>query len=301
MKHLREEILEKAEKMNVKVSGLDDIPYIVQGRPLFDFTGVDKSVLDEYGHSENDLWASHGLHNIAIFPDGRVESLKTVSKQYKLVQHLEAINLSMDFVPEEFQLETVNVSSSYDGGRIWAKFMSKRKTEIKKGDMVQLQATLQNSCDTTKVYRMISQAYRLVCSNGMVAPDTRFDSNKIRKLHKGGLHLETQVKEFFGDVESSISAIDHWKKYTEKEIKVPELESVFQELELGPRIQEEILNTSLRGENTTIQLLLDERRLSAWDLYNSFSQRITDSNSSESVKIEQGEKISRFFDELIAA
>jgi len=301
MENVREEIMEKCEKKGVKISGLNKVPIIVQGRPLFDFGGVETSLLKKYNQDPDDLFMGNGFHNIALHPNGRIEGLKTVSKQYKLVQHLDAINKSLDHIPDEFELKDINVDTSPSGGKIWATFNSERKTEIKVGDLVSLQGMLQNSCDTSKLYRMMLKAMRLVCTNSMVAPDSRFNHQTVRKLHKGGLNLDQQIKGFFENMEENIAAIDGWKKYTEKQLKAPDLEKVFTQLEVGPRVQEELLNTPLRGGEGTISNLLSQNQLTAWDLYNSFTQRITDSESVESTKIESGIKVSEYFDGLLAA
>jgi len=301
MENVKNEILEKCDKKGVKISGLEQVPTIIQGRPLFDFAGVETDLLKNLGQDPDDLFEATGKFNIAVFPDGRVEGLKTVSKQYKLVQHLDAINKTIDYVPDGFDLKDINVNTSLDGGRTWATFNSKKKTEIKKGDLVSLQATMQNSCDTSKLYRMMLRAMRLVCSNGMVAPDSRFDHQTVRKLHKGSLNLENQISGFFENMEQNIAAIDGWKKYTQKSLKAPDIDTIFQQMEVGPRVQEELLTTSLRGQATNVQSLLDQNELTAWDLYNSFTQRITDSDSVESAKIEAGGKVSAYFDRMLAA
>lgn len=301
LKNLKNEIAEKCEKMNITVTGLEDVPFIVQGRPLFDFVGVDAGVLESLGQSEDDLFQGAGLYNIAVFPDGRVEGLKTVSSQYNLVQHLDAINTSLDHVPNEFELDSVDIMTSHDGGRIWAKFFSKKRVEVKKGDLVQLVSTVQNSCDASKVYRMVAQAMRLACTNGMVVPDRRFSGSTVKKLHKGGLDLEKQVSGFFKEVDQSIGALDEWKRYAEKGITEEQMTGLFEDLAIGPKVQESITSTHLRGDNTTVQALIENKNLTAWDLYNSFTQRITDSDSSEAVKIENGTKISEAFDRLVFA
>jgi len=298
---VKESILEKCEKKGVKISGLEKVPVIVQGRPLFDFGGVETSLLEKLGQDPDDIFMGNGLHNIAIHPDGRVESLKTVSKQYKLVQHLDAINQTLDHIPEEFELDKVNVETSLTGGRIWTTFDSKRRTEIKKNDLVMMQAVMQNSCDTSKLYRMMLKAMRLACINGMVAPDSRFDHQTVRKLHKNGLDLKHQISGFFENMDAHILAVDGWKKYAQKSLKAPDIENVFTQLEVGPRVQEELLHLPLRGGEGSVQTLLNQNQLTAWDLYNSFTQRITDSDSVESTKLETGNKISHYFDKFLEA
>jgi len=299
MESIRTEIRTKVENLGATISGLEIVPWIVQARPLFDFEGVDPNCLQKLGKREDDLFQGAGLHNVAVFPDGRVEGLKTVSEQYQLIQHLDAINSTLDFVPAEFELEKVQILTSPDGGRVWAKFMSKNNIEILPGDSLKFQATLQNSADTSKVYRMLSQVLRLVCTNGLMLPDKRFDQASIKKIHKGNMELGDQVKVFFGSMKENLEAVSVWKKYAEKKFGIPELEEIFDSLNSGPRVQEEILGLTMRGENTSVNTLLQNGNLNAWNVYGAFTQRLTDSDSLETVKINQGLKISEAFDKMI--
>jgi len=300
MEKIRAEIKAKAAKMNIKVIGLEEVPWIVQGRPLFDFEGVDFMTLKQLNQNTEDLFAASGLMNVAIFSDGRVEGLKTVSSQYNLLQHLNAINLSMDFIPPEFQLEKIDIKTSPTGGRMWATMESALSEEIIPGDKIKFQATMQNSADTSKVLRFVAGAYRLVCSNGMVSPDNRFESLSVNKLHKSGLDFKKDCQGFFENVDKSFASVSEWKKYAAMGLTQPAMEDVFKKLSAGPRVQEEILSLEMRGQETTPRILLAENKLTAWDLYNAFTQRITDSESLESVKIENGTHLSRVFDKIMA-
>jgi len=294
-------IMEKAEKTGVKISGLDSVPLIIQGRPLFDFGDVDETILKNYGQDPDDLFMGKGLFNIALHPNGRVAGLKSVSKQYKVVQHNEAIWKLFDTLPEAFQLEKINIETTSDGGRCFAQFQSGISTEIKKGDKIQYRATMENSADTSKRYWLAGGAWRQICSNGMMAPDRRIERITSRKLHKGGLSLSAEVNAFLDNLEDSIESMSVWKTYAEKSLKAPDIETVFQQLEVGPRVQEELLNIPLRGGEGSVQTLLNQNQLTAWDLYNSFTQRITDSDTIESTKIANGNKVSHYFDKFLEA
>lgn len=301
MENVRSQIEKKAEAMNVKIKGLDDIPWIVQGRQLFDFDGVDSRVLRELGQTTEDLFQAAGIMNIAVFPDGHVNGLKAVSKQYNLLQHLDAINIALDHVPSEFQLESIDINTSPDGGRVWAKMRSGLSEEIVPGDKIKFIATLQNSADTSKVMRFVAGAHRLVCDNGMTVPDSRFGKIGIKKLHKSGLNFKKDCAGFFENMQGTYEAIGTWKEYADHKLTAPALEDVFKALKVGPRVQDEVKSLSLRGQSDNLNSLLNGGNLTAWDAYNAFSQRITDSNSLDSVKMDNGAKLSEIFDEIIAA
>ena len=288
-----------AEEMGVEIKGLEEVPYIVQGRPLFDLVGVRQDILGMFKQTEDDLFLADGHFNIALFPDGRIEGLKMVSDQYQVVQHHDAILKVLTSLPEKFDLQSIDIGVSPNGGRCFAKFTSGYNIEVEKGDKIQYQLLMENSGDTSKRLSLQGGAWRLICSNGMRIPDTRIEQVGTKKLHKGTLSLEGEINAFLDIMDQSIEAMGIWKEYTKKKISAPELEQVFEALEVGPRVQEELLHLELRGDNTSIHHELDKGSLTAWNLYNVFTQRITDSEALESVKTENGIKVARYFDELV--
>lgn len=293
-------IQEMAEAGNVKVTGLDDIPYIVQGRPLFDFAGIDKDTLSAFGQTEDDLYQADGNFNIALFPDGRVEGLKIVSDQYQVVQHYDAILGVFENLPEHFDLQSLEIGTNPSGGRCFAKFTSGQSIEVDEGDKINYQLLMENSGDTSKRLSLKGGAWRLICSNGMRIPDNRIEQVVTKKLHKGSLSLKGEILSFMEIMDESIESMGMWKEYVNKKITAPQLEEVFTALEVGPRVQDELLELGLRGDNTSVQNELQNNRLTAWNLYNAFTQRITDSEALESVKTENGNKVAKYFDSLVA-
>lgn len=294
-------IKERAEKMNIKITGLDEIPTIIQGRPLFDFEGADAETLKKFNCDPDDVFAASGMFNIALHPDGRVEGLKRVSTQYKVVQHNEAIWKLFENIPEVYELGNIDIYTSLDGGSCVAYFKSQNGIEIKKGDFVYPRTCMKNSADASIRFMVTSAMWRMWCSNGAMAPDNRFAKISARKLHKGSLDLDTEIAKYIDSIESNVEAMGLWKQYALKQLKAPDMDTIFEQLQVGPRVQEELLTTTLRGEGTTIKGLLETNNLTGWDFYNSFSQRITDSDSTESVKIENGIKVSNIFDKYLIA
>jgi len=301
MERYADMIKEKAEKTNVKVTGLDSVPTIVQGRPLFDYAGVNEGFLKDLGQDPDGLFEANGKFNLSVFPDGRVEGLKIVSKKYKVVQHQKAIWNLFDKIPEEFGLDDIEIGTSPNGGKCFAKFKSNQMFEVAPGDEIQYRLTLSNSADTSKRFWISFGAWQLICSNGMMAPDSRVEQITKKKLHRNGLHLGKEIDSMLGSLDASIESMGVWKQYAERGLKAPDIDTIFQQLEAGPRVQEELLTTPLRGRNTNVQSILDKNALTAWDLYSSFTQRITDSDSVESTKMDLGSKVSNYFDDMVVA
>ena len=299
--HINEMIMEKADKMNIKVTGLNKVPTIIQGRPLFDFEGADVDLLKKFGQDPEDIFQASGMFNIALHPDGRVEGLKTVSSQYKVIQHNEAIWKMFEGIPELYELKNIDINTTNDGGSCVAYFKSQKGIEIKPGDEIFPRTVLKNSADASVRLMVNSAMWRLVCSNGMMAPDSRFESITSKKLHKGSLDLDAEIEKYISSIENNIEEMGLWSQYAQKQLKAPDIDTIFQQLQVGPRVQEELLTATLRGEGVSPQTLIDTNKLTGWDFYNSFTQRITDSESTESTKIENGIKVSNVFDQYILA
>ena len=68
MLQVREEIKTKVKDLGATITGLDSVPTIVQGRPLFDFVGVESDILKNLGQSEDDL-AYHVFQPSAVQED----------------------------------------------------------------------------------------------------------------------------------------------------------------------------------------------------------------------------------------
>lgn len=301
MERYADMIMEKAELTGVKVTGLETVPTIIQGRPLFDYAGADVELLKSLGQDPEDMFEATGKFNLAVFPGGRVEALKIVSNKYKVVQHQKAIWGLMEKIPEGFGLESLQIGTSPDGGKCFAKFKSNQFLEVAPGDKIQYRLTLSNSADTSKKFWISFGAWQLICSNGMMAPDSRVEQITKKRLHRNGLHLGAEIESMLGSLDASIESMGIWKQYAQKSLKAPDIDTVFTQLEAGPRVQEELLTIPLRGRNTNIQSILDKNALTAWDLYSSFTQRITDSDSVESTKMDIGAKVSNVFDNLVLA
>ena len=152
MERFTDLIMEKATKTGIKVSGLEIVPTIIQGRPLFDYAGVDEGLLKDLGQDPEDLFEAAGKFNLAVFPGGRVEALKIVSNKYKVVQHQKAIWSLFDKIPEGFGLSDIQIETSLDGGKCFAKFKSDQAFEVAPGDEIHYRLTLSNSADTSKKF-----------------------------------------------------------------------------------------------------------------------------------------------------
>ncbi len=303
MEHYADMIIEKATQSGVKFNEAEikALPTIISGMPFFGLGELDPAILDNFGLDEDSIFQADGVFNVALHPDGRAEGLGIVSNQYKIVQPAEAIWKVYESLPDVYGLDKIDVHSSYDGGNTVAYFKSGKGIEIKDGDIIYPRTCVKNSANSTVRFQVKSAMWRLLCSNGMMGPDNRFAQISTKKLHKGSLDLDAEVAKYIDTIEDSIESASLWGQYAQKQLKAPDLDTIFQQLQVGPRVQDELLTTPLRGENKSVQTLLDSKSLTGWDFYNSFTQRITDSDSAEETKIENGIKVSNVFDKYLIA
>lgn len=296
----KEQLLELAEKKKVKISGLGSVPLtVLQVKPAASLHNIDQSILDAYGLDQDDLFEAEGFMNTAIFPGGRVVPLRIVSNQYKLVQHDEMILEVFQSIPDNMGVHEIQIDTTWSGSRCFVKFKTDKSTEIIPGDIIEFRISAANSVDGSMMFNLHQGAYRQWCSNGAMTPDSRFKKIKSKRLHKTGLELGAEIGRFVASLDQAQAAMEGWKKYTKVKLGAPDLDSVFKQLNVGPRVKDELMETELKGDETTPKALLENKNLTAWNMYNAFTQRITHGKSDEGVKIEKGLAVSSVFEHIV--
>ncbi len=287
----------------IEIKGLDKVPYIAQGRVLFDFenTPVLPVLAETYGITADDLYQAKGKFNVAIDPSGNAIGLRVVSDKYKVIQHKEALYKLLTRVPDSFELSTIDITTDSTGGKCFFILTSGKRIEIKQNDEIVYQILCENSADASKRFSITGGAFRFACSNGLVIPDERIHQvNTGKKLHRNSLDLDYQVHAFMGNLADSIQAMNLWKDYTRVKVDSETLDGIFTKLNEGERSREALMHTKLRGEHTTVQELLNSQTLTVWEVYNSYTQKITDEeNMYHGVKAEKTLKVGRLLDNLV--
>ena len=286
-----------AKSNSISIEGLEKLPELgitpIQYMDPFD---------GEYYESEDNFLT------MAKHPSGKLDELNKVSKQYKLVQHYEALHQSLESIingAPEFGKPDVNLSFDPTGGRMWAKMLFPEVINIMGDkDPVKPQCIITNSADLSKRFTIIFGAFRLICSNGLVIPDSRFpDHVLIKNLHKKGtLDLDSAISKMMVGFESFSETIGLWKEYAELEIgkewfSKTCLDSGFSEKQL-----ENIAGSSLRGFDTPLgNDFVGKKKANGWKAYNAATQFITDNNVNEGTALLRGRNISDRFDSLLKA
>lgn len=279
-----------AKENGIQIKGIDKIPVIKMSPIYFD-------------HEDELYEADSWFMTYSDFGGGKIEPLAKVSSQYKLVQHRDVVaQIFENLIEQKFPIDTVNITVTENGGKLFARFRSKDGIEIEKDDIIKPEVILTNSCDTSKRFYLNWGAFRLVCSNGMVIPDKRFAHKAVRKLHKKGtLDYDTEMKDFNKSFSSLTEAIGVFKEYTKLSIDEPTLEDIFKTVGVTESQKKTILSLPLRGDKevVTLEELMKENNADGWKAYNTFTQWTTDYVKNPSTQIEKTRKAAMAFDNLL--
>lgn len=282
---------------NINIKGLDNMPEI----------GISKAMFENPWDAEDEnLYAASGMRlTLAKHNDGNIYALNKVSKDYKLVQHHEALYKALDAIitnHPEFGIPEIVTHFTNNGGRMYAKMIFPEAIKIQGDDPVKPQVVLTNSADLSKRFTLLFGAFRLICSNGMVIPDSRFKDNVlIKSLHKNGtLDLDDAISKMMVGFESFSESIGIWKAYTEKFITMEEFEVVMKGSTLSENQVKEVLQIPLRGFEGNLAGSFLSGSVNAWKAYNAATQWITDNNKNEATALDRGLAVSEGFERVLA-
>jgi len=230
--------------------------------------------------------------------------LKEVSSQYKLVQHYEALAQifeRMSDLENLFGKPDVNLAFSGNGGRMFAdlKFKEAQLTVAK--DIIIPILRQENSCDLTRRFCTSFQAERLVCSNGMTVPDSRFPNQEIvRKLHKQGtLDPISLIEQTLENLETVSDAIQIFGEYDKTDVSKAQVIRILEkEVGISEKQAVDVLEIPLRGfgNKSLISELTGKKKVSAWKAYNAGTQWITDNTKNPATESERSRKLADGFD-----
>ena len=284
----------------VQVKNLDKMPEIGITRALFENPWATE---DE----EGDLFIAQGMSlTLAKHPDGTINALNKVSKDYRLVQHHEAIYKSLDYIVEnhpEFGIPEISLNFMKNGGLMKCNFIFPQAIELQENDPVKPVVSITNSADLSKRFSLYFGAYRMICSNGMVVPDRRFKGTMIKKLHKMGvLDLEDCIQGLSVGFESFSEKIGLWKIYNEKTISLPEWETIMEGSLLSDNQVKEVLQIPIigYGDQKLDNLFAGGGRVNAYQAYNAVTQWVTHNTKNEMTAMERGIAVSNAFEAMIA-
>lgn len=287
------------KKNKIKVQGLNAMPEIGITRALFE---------NPWQKDDEDLYIARGMRlTLAKHPDGTITALNKVSKDYKLVQHYEALQLALEVIIEkypEFGIPEIDLKYRNSGGRMNAEMRFPYTVNMQgDDDPVKARIILSNSADLSKRFTLFFGAFRLICSNGMVIPDSRFtDVTKIKKLHRlGTLDLDDCIESLTQGFQSFSDAICSWRTYNERTITLGEWEKVMDKTSLSENQVKEVLAIPIIGfqDQTLEGLFANGGQVNAWQAFNAGTQWITHNTTNEQTALDRGVLFSNAFEEML--
>lgn len=291
----KKEFMEMAKDLGINIKNLDQMPEI----------GLAETCIQLDPETEPQVVKGR-FYTVATMDNFKTYvPLKEVSSQYRLVQHYEALAQifeRMSDLENLFGKPEVNLAFSGNGGRMFADLKFKEAALTVANDQIIPILRQENSCDLTRRFCTSFQAERLVCSNGMTVPDSRFPNQEIvRKLHKQGtLDPTSLIDQTIENLETVADAIQVFGEYEKAKISKAQVIRILEkEVGISEKQAEEVLEIPLRGfDNKPLgnDLLGKGKKVSAWKAYNAGTQWITDNTKNPATESERSRKLAEGFD-----
>ena len=134
-------------------------------------------------HHVNELFHREPERRMLRTLDGRARAI--LSDRFRRLDHVQLIQTVLPIVADA-QIDTRASSFSLDSERLTMKLVLPRtEAEVKKGDVVQSALMVTNSEVGLGKLQISPMVYRLVCTNGMIAPES---VAQVSRTHRGARH-----------------------------------------------------------------------------------------------------------------
>lgn len=192
-----------------------------------------------------------------IFNMEQKQQVKTVSKDYTLVQHKPIID-AYTSVLNKYNISIFGTVQNY-GNRIYVETAFGDRDVI---DGVKLGVRLVNSYDKYTGFRLEAFGYRTACSNGMFLGQVLKQEVSINRMHIGEIDVKSTVVEFLQTLFDSDKQL---KQYISEAMKDSIEWNIALEVlkQLGKKHSEKIA--------FALTNLRDDLNITRWDLYNAIT------------------------------
>jgi len=291
------EFKEFVSENKISIKGLDDMPELRMSKIMFD---------NPWDSEDDNLYVARGTKmTVSRTPDGNIHGLAKVSDDYKLVQHYEAVQKTLEGIlglKKELGIPEVSLGFGNNGGRMFAKILFKKKVEIAPKDFIVPGAIVTNSADLSRRYTSAYSGMRQVCTNGLMMPDSRFkDASQVKSLHKNGtLDIDEAVLKLTEGLKGFMLKMEGWRAYNDILISRDEFERVMDNSTLSVGQVKDVIQIPLRGFDSNLETsFAGDGKASAWKAYNAGTQWITDNAKNPATEIERGRALSESFESLV--
>lgn len=188
-----------------------------------------------------------------------------VSNRYKLVEHKDVF-APMQRAIEALKLPVNRVEThlANGGGFAQVTWTLDLKERVRKGDLVAVRLSAQNSIDRTAPLEGSLAGLRLVCTNGMVAPDG--SGFRHRWKHWSGLSLDSVEEDLCQLVDNTPQLLERWREWSDVKTSMEYLEHWLEEASVSTR---QVIGQHARDLiRDRFEIAPDQ---SVWDGYNAFT------------------------------
>ena len=287
-------LIKKANEMGIELTGLENMP-------MFGMAPVNVMI----GPNEY-IAVKDRFYTMSSMDGGQSwEPIKEISAQYALVQHYEAVDALLDSVQKmvpTFGVPEIHLIFSGSGNCKMFNDVRWKNAELTvNNDKIIPVLRQENSIDTSRRFLSQFRAERLVCSNGMTVPDSRFpEKGQVRKLHKKGtLNLQDALEITEKNVDTFIKTIKMWEGWDRKGINPEQMEKVFDAIGISDIQAQDLLNAPLRGFNErTLSGEFESDKADFWIAYNAVTQWVTDNTKNPATESERSRNAADMFEKL---
>lgn len=180
-------------------------------------------IIDDAGRS------FHNPNGVAIVREDTNEVIGTHKSGFKLVKNSEVFPAVHDALKRsslDLTGMTIKDEISNGGAKAFRTYVFPAHTvEISNGDECQLQIRWGNSYDGSMSLNAIGGAFRLLCSNGMVAGDV---AGRVKRKHTKNIDFESLVASINNSTVEYIRRMEEWKNWTTVHVTDAAAQTVFE-------------------------------------------------------------------------
>lgn len=228
---------------------------------------IDTSAI-EFDIEKKPLFTEDGIkaNRFGIIRKDTREMLGVVSETYNVVEHRPAFQQAVTALDSvgNFQMKKLMVTNN--GARMYAHFEHQEGIEIaNKGDIVRPTLILTNSLDCSSKYGFLIGAFRLVCSNGLMAGVSFLN---ISVKHTANIDIEEIANQGRHCLEVfSNEVVPTWNRMGNVRV---DLNSAVEAMMLRKNIPQKITQRVLEiGQEK------QQKDLTVWELFNHYTYHLT--------------------------
>jgi hypothetical protein len=222
------------------------------------------------------------------------------SNEYKLVRHEEIVKQVHDACLEipEYGIPEMKISLPYSGAKMIldVKFPEMMK-DIKVGDTIVPKISVRSSYDLQWKLRSDGGLYRVICSNGAMAPVKGKAYSYINR-HVSSLDLNLMIDTIKEGLILFSEQSELWKKWAEAKISNEVYSEIWEALPFSPAEKGKMEELPETGSKLFLPAALQREELTLWDMHSVVTQFVTHNIESENRKADLEPQVAKVFDNV---